>query len=421
MKVHLAYGKTGLEIDVPAERTTVVEPHFQPALSDPQSALRRALQSPIASRPLHELVTAHDTVGIVISDLTRPMPTANVVQAIVDELPQVPARNITIFIGLGTHRKMTDAEVLGVLGPDLARRYTVSQTDCSDTQAFTTVGRSKDGNTIRFVSAFLRCSVRIVTGLMEPHLFAGVSGGPKGILPGLAAMQTIIGNHSPEHLLSSKATYGITHGNPLWEEIHEGALMADPTFIVNVTVNKNKEITAIFAGNIDAAFEAGAKYVRETAMVAVPRQYDVVVTTNSGYPLDLNLYQSIKGMTAAAPLLKPGGAMIAAAECWDGIPFGSRMESILRQVTTPGEIIKGIEDGRYAGMDQWQLLLYAQILQKSRVYLKNSYLSAADVRACLAIPCDDAGATLRSLLDEYGPASVACILPEGPQTVPYVQ
>jgi nickel-dependent lactate racemase len=281
------------------------------------------------------------------------------------------------------------------------------------------VGRSKDGNTIRFVSDFLKCSVRIVTGLMEPHLFAGISGGPKGILPGLAGMETIIANHSPAHLLDQKATYGVTHGNPLWEEIHESALMAKPTFMVNVTVNKNKEITAVFAGDIDAAYERGAQFVRETAMVPVGQQYDVVVTTNSGYPLDLNYYQTIKGLTAAAPLVKPGGAIIAAAECWDGIPYGSRMESILRAVKTPQEIIDGIASGRFAGMDQWQVLLYAQVLQKATVYLKNERLSPDDVRACLAVPCDDVSVTLRELLATYGPASTACILPEGPQTVPY--
>ncbi len=419
MKVHLAYGKSGLDIDVERARTTVLEPRFQPAVADAQSALRAALRAPIASRPLHDLVAPHDTVGIVISDLTRPMPTAAVVRAIMSELAHVPDGNVTIFIGLGTHRTMTESEVRGVLG-DLAGRYAVSQTECTDRAAFTTVGRGHAGRPISFVSAFLKCSVRIVTGLMEPHLFAGVSGGPKGILPGLASLDTIIGNHSPMHLLHPKAMYGVTHGNPLWEDIHAGALLANPTFLVNVTVNKNKEITAVFAGQLDAAFDRGAQFVRETAMAPVAQQFDVVVTTNSGYPLDLNYYQTIKGLTAAAPLVKPGGAIIAAAECWDGIPYGSRMESILRKVKSPEEIIAGIESGEFAGLDQWQVLLYAQVLQKATVYLKTSYLSADDVRACLATPCDDVAATLRVLLDHYGPDSRACILPEGPQTVPYL-
>jgi len=419
MKVHLAYGKTGLDLEVPAQRATVIEPRFQPALPDPQGALHQALARPIGSRPLRELVGARDTVGIVVSDLTRPMPTADVVRAIMRELPRVQDRNVTIFIGLGTHRKMTGKEVEGVLG-DLGGRFAVSQTDCADNGAFRTVGHARAGHPIRFVSAFLDCSVRIVTGLMEPHLFAGVSGGPKGILPGLAGMETIVGNHSPAHLLHPRASYGFTHGNPLWEEIHAAALLAKPTFLVNVTVNKNREITAVFAGEMDAAFERGSQYVRDTAMVAVPRQYAIVVTTNSGYPLDLNLYQAVKGMTAAAPILKPGGAMIVAAECWDGIPYGSRMESILRQVKTPQEIISGVEDGRFAGMDQWQALLYAQILQKATVFLKTSHLSADDVRACLAVPCADVSVSLRMLLDRYGPRSAVCVLPEGPQTAPYM-
>lgn len=420
MIVHLAYGKNGLDIDVPRERVHVVEPRYAPALAKPQEALRQALRNPSSSRPLRDLATANDTVGIVVSDVTRPMPTADVVRAVMAELPHVPDKNVTIFIGLGTHRPMTEQEVLSVLGPDLVGRYRVSQTECNDAAAFRTVGVTHDGNTVRFVSAFLDCSVRIITGLMEPHLFAGVSGGPKGILPGLAAMETIIANHSPAHLVHANATYGVTLGNPLWEEVRAGAAMAGPAFLVNVTVDKAKAMTAIFAGDLDAAFTQGAAYVRETAMVAVPQQYDIVVTTNSGYPLDLNLYQAVKGMQAAAPLLRQGGAMIAAAECWDGIPFGSRMEAVLRAVASPEEIIEGIERGEFAGMDQWQLLLYAKILQKGSVYLKTSHLSDADVRACLAIPCHDVSATLRTLLDRYGPRATACILPEGPQTVPYV-
>ncbi len=419
MRVHLAYGKSGLDIDVPAARTTIVEPRFVPPLPDPRAALRRALAAPIGSPPLCELVGPHDTVGIVVSDITRPMPTAEVVRAIMGELPQTPPENVTIFVGLGTHRAMTADEVSIVLG-DLAQRYRVSQTDCRDAAAFTTVGHSRHGAPISFVSDFLRCSVRIVTGLMEPHFFAGVSGGPKGILPGLASMDTIIANHSVPHLLHPKATYGVTEGNPLWEEMREGALLARPTFLLNVTVNRGKAITAVFAGDLDAAFHRGAQFVRETVMVAVPRQYDVVVTTNSGYPLDLNLYQSVKGMTAAARLVKPGGAIIVAAECWDGIPYGSRTEEILRAVTTPQEIIDGVADGRFAGMDQWQVLLYAPVLQKATVFLKTGYLSDDDVRACLAVPCADVTATLRDLLQAFGPDSTACVLPEGPQTIPYL-
>jgi lactate racemase len=418
MKVHLAYGKTGMEIDVPDDRTDVVEPRYVSALPDAKAALRQALSQPIGSPPLRDLVSATDTVAIVVSDLTRPMPTADVVGAIVDDLPQVAADHVTIFIGLGTHRKMTDGEVLGVLG-DLARRYAVSQTGCTEDGKFATIGVSKSGSPIRFVSDFLSCSVRIITGLMEPHFFAGVSGGPKGILPGLAHMDTVIGNHNAAHLLHPRTTWGVTAGNPLWEDIFDGAMLAKPTFLVNVTVNKEKRITGVFAGDIRAAFDRGAAFVRETAMVATDRLYDVVVTTNSGYPLDLNLYQSVKGMSAAAMILKPGGTIITAAECWDGVPSGSRMEAILHQVRTPEQIISGIEDGRFAGMDQWELLLYAKILQKATVYLKNSYLSDTDVRSCLALPCADVSITLSESLESYGSTARACILPEGPQTIPY--
>ena len=290
---------------------------------------------------------------------------------------------------------------------DLAGRYAVSQTECSDSAAFTTVGRSKDGNSIRFVSAFLNCSVRIVTGLMEPHLFAGVSGGPKGILPGLASMETIIGNHSPAHLLHPKATYGITHGNPLWEEIHEAALLAKPTFLVNVTVNKNKEITAVFAGDMDAAFERGRTVCARDGDGGCAAAVRCRGDHQQRLPARPQLLPDDQGADRRRAAGQAGRGDHRRRRVLGWHPHGSRMESILRQVKTPEEIIKGIEDGRYAGMDQWQLLLYAQILQKATVYLKTSYLSADDVRACLAVPCDDVSATLRTLLDRYGPGSTA--------------
>ncbi len=418
--VRLAYGTSGLDIGVPAEGVDVVEPRYLPALPDPQAALRQALRAPTGTRPLRELVGGNDSVGIVVSDMTRPMPTAEVLRAILSELPHVSPANVTILVGLGTHRPMTEGELQAVLGAETASSYRIVQPDCHDASAFTHLGRSRAGHPIQIASAFLRCQVKIVTGLIEPHLFAGISGGPKGILPGLASLDTIIANHSPEFLLDPNVTWGVTESNPLWQEIREAALLTKPTFLVNVAVNRDKAITGVFAGEMEAAFARGAEFVRQTAMVAVPYRYDVVVTTNSGYPLDLNLYQAAKGMSAAAQIVKQGGAIIAASECCDGLPAGGRWERILRQAKTPEEIIAGIQDGRYAGADQWQLLLYAQILRKATVYLKTSYIKDDDVRACLAVPCHDVSATLRALLTQYGPQSRACILPEGPQTVPYL-
>lgn len=416
MRVHLAYGRRGLEIDAP-EGAAVVEPRYEPALPDPQTALRMALQHPIGGDSLASLVKPTDTVALVISDMTRPMPTAAVLHAILDELPHVPRERITIFIGLGTHRQMTQAEIRTLLGDDIVKSVRVDQADPQDPQQFSAVGVTRAGHTVRLYTPYLRCSAKIITGLMEPHFFAGVSGGPKGIMPGLASVDTVIANHAPDVLLHPQTTWGVTRGNPLWEDIREAALLSAPTFMANVAVNKEKAITAVFAGDIQLAFAQGARYVRQTAMAPVPRRYDVVVTTNSGYPLDLNLYQAVKGMSAAAQIVEPGGDILAACECSDGIPTGGRWEKGLRAATSAEDILAGIDDGRFAGADQWELLLYAQILQKARVHLKST-LSDADARACFALPVHDVSATLDALA--AGGKSV-CILPEGPQTAPYVR
>jgi len=232
---------------------------------------------------------------------------------LLDELDFVPDDEVVLLNATGTHRPNTDTELRTMLGDEIMDRFRIVQNDPMDSDSHVSVGTTKSGNDIQIHREYLQCDIRILTGFVEPHFFAGFSGGPKACMPGLAQLETILKNHSPENIDSPTAHWGVTQGNPIWEEIREAASMAKPSFILNVTLNRNGQITGVFAGDLEKAHAQGCNFVRENAMVPVKKPYDIVIGSNSGYPLDLNLYQSVKGMSAAAQIVKDGGSIIIAA------------------------------------------------------------------------------------------------------------
>jgi nickel-dependent lactate racemase len=213
---------------------------------------------------------------------------------------------------------------------------------------------------------------------------------------------------------------GITWGNPIWEEVREVAYLCGPTFLVNVTLNRDKAITAVFAGDLDLAHEYGCAYVKDTAMAAVDEPFDIVVTSNSGYPLDLNLYQAVKGMSAAALVVKPGGSILVAAECWDGIPDHGLYGQLLREASSPQAILDLVNQPGVSRQDQWQAQVQAQILLKADIYVHSSYLSAEQLSQAMLKPAPSLEVTLQMLVEQVGADARICILPEGPVTIPYV-
>jgi len=331
MRIKLAYGKEGLWVNLPGgARVTVLEPRFVPGLPDEPAAIRAALCQPVGTPPLRELVRPEDTVAIAFSDLTRPMPSDRVLPVLLAELAHVPRENITLFNAVGTHRPNTPEELVSILGREVTEGYRVVQHNAFDPDGLLFLGETSFGHEMWVNRAFMAASVRILTGFIEPHMFAGFSGGPKAVLPGLAGERTILGNHGPQMIEHPQAIWGITRGNPIWEEMREMALRVNPAFLLNVTLNKAREITGVFAGDMDQAHAAGTAFVRQSAMTPVLAPFDIVITSNSGYPLDLNLYQAVKGMSAAAQIVRQGGSIILAAECVDGIPDHGEYKRLLQ-------------------------------------------------------------------------------------------
>lgn len=421
MKVALAYGKDGLTVELPDRNVTVVEPQYVPGVPDEREALLAAMRQPIGSRPLVELLAPTDTVAVVVCDITRPMPSARVLPVLLAEVERVVSRGqIFIVNGTGTHRANTDAELRKMLGDGVVDNYRIVTHDARDKESLVKVGTSRFGSDIWLNREFVGASFKLLTGFIEPHFFAGFSGGPKMVMPATAGVETVLRNHGARMIGDPNATWGVTEGNPIWEEIRESALMVAPQFSLNVTLNKQHEITAVFAGDMLASHKAGTAWAKKTAMRAVPAPFDVVLTTNSGYPLDLNVYQTIKGVSAAARILKDGGAIVAASECWDGIPDHGEYKDLLYAARSPEELLARITAPGFQMPDQWEAQIQAMIQRRCRVYL-HSALPDEVVRRTMLLPCGDIEERIATLLREYGPDATLCVLPQGPQTIPYLE
>ncbi len=421
MIIELAYGRHGLTIELPDDSpVTVIEPESVPGLPDEDQAIRRALRSPSGIAPLHELAGSGDSVAILFSDLTRPMPNDRVLPPLLDELARagVPDDRIVLINALGTHRPQTQDELTGMLGEGVVRRYRILQHDAWD-DGLVEVTRNTLGHPVRLNPDYIDASLRILTGFIEPHFFAGFSGGPKSVLPGIAGIDTILDNHSGQMLADPRATWATTEGNLVWEEMMAVARATDPTFLLNVTLNQGREITGVFAGDVLRAHQDGVTFVRETAMQPVSQLFDIVITSNSGYPLDLNLYQTVKGMSAAAQIVRPGGHIIIAAECWDGIPDHGEYKRILSEAGSVEELWRTVTSPNFRRQDQWEALVQARVQRKVDVHVYASGLSGDELERALVIPCQSIEATVARLLYE-SPESTIAVLPDGPQTVPYV-
>ncbi len=421
MRIKLAYGKAGLPLELDDSlNVTVVEPAFVPALTDPAGAVREALRRPIGSPPLHDLVRPGMRVGVVFSDITRPAPNPLMLSAVLEVLDAVPGVEVTLFNALGTHRPNTEAELRGMVGDTIFERRRIVQNDTFDPATQVRVGVTSKGHETWLNAGLMRCDLKILTGFIEPHLFAGFSGGGKAVMPGMAGQRTVLGNHDAGMVGHPKAIWGVTGGNPIWEEVREVAGQAGRLFLLNVTLNRDKAVTGVFAGDLDLAHAAGCAFVKRSAMVPVPRPFDIVVTTNSGYPLDINLYQSVKGMRAADQVVRPGGTIIIATSCWDGIPEHGLYGKLLRESRDPRQLLDRICAPGFLEQDQWQAHIQALIQLKADVYVRSDGLTDEQIRGALLIPCRRVEDTITELIAKYGRSAQICVMPEGPQTIPYI-
>lgn len=415
MQVGLAYGRGTLTVDLPEDRTTVIEPVHSAGLPDERAGVLSALDNPIAAPPLRKWLRPGATVCIVFTDITRATPNERIIPWLLEYLKEVPPEQITLLNSLGTHRPNTPAELERMLGAKVLKRYRVVNHEPENPEALVQLGATGDGTPALLNRILVESDVRIITGFIEPHFFAGFSGGPKGIMPGVAGLQTVMSHHGSRNLGHPKATFGITSSNPLWDELLDIALRPGPSFLLNVTLNDRREITGVFAGDMVEAHRAGCEFVRTSAMRRCDEPFDAVIATNSGYPLDLNLYQGVKGLSAAARIVKTGGTIVLACECSDGVPEGSSYERLLRRARDPQDLLKLLAQPGFSWPEQWQAQIQAQVQGRARVLLHSS-LPQEIVRAVHLEPCPDITAAVRTFPEHWRIA----VLPLGPLTIPYL-
>jgi nickel-dependent lactate racemase len=418
-KVHLQYGRDGLELELPAGRVRVIEPTFVPGLPDETAGFAEAVRSPMGGRPLRACVAAHERVAIVIPDITRPLPSDRLLPWIFAELAHVPAENITILNGTGSHRINTPAELSAMVGPEVLARYRVVNHDSQAPEGLALAGHTRDGRPVQLARDYVQADRRIVLGFIEPHFMAGFSGGYKGVFPAIADIDAIMHYHRAEAIGHPSSTWGVLEGNPTQEQIRWAGSLLPVDFLVNVTLNRKRQITRFFCGDVLAAHAEGCDFAKATAMVPCPQRYPLVITSNSGYPLDQNLYQSVKGMSAAAQIVAEGGTIITVARCNDGFPAHGNFTKLVFEHDSAQAMLDTIMQPGFHMQDQWQAQLLALILLKAHVAVY-SELEPDAVRRAHLEPIAQLNSYIAAQLKRLGSTTPVAILPEGPLTIPYV-
>jgi nickel-dependent lactate racemase len=418
--VHLSYGRHGLDVPLLGADPLVVLPRDAPALDDPAAAITAALRDPIGCAPLREQLTGVRRIAVSVCDGTRAQPRPVMLAGILDELAAAGcAAEVTVLVATGSHRGNTDAELREMLGP-VRDRVRVVNHDARDRDTLTHLGVRGAGVDVWINSEWVDADLRITTGFVEPHFFAGFSGGPKMVTPGLAGIDTIMTLHDARRIGDPAATWGPVEDNPVHRDIRACAAACPPHLALDVLLDRRKRITHVYAGELFAMHAAASGTALEVAMRPVPDLFDVVVTTGSGYPLDQNLYQAVKGMAAAERVVRPGGTVVIAAECADGLPAHGSFAEVLGAASSPAALLELIGSPGFAVPDQWQVQVLARVLSRARVELFCAGLPADEVRAAHLTPVADVGAAVARALERHGPGARVCYLPEGPQTIPYV-
>jgi nickel-dependent lactate racemase len=423
----LPYGETGIEIplNIPGVEADLLLPRAPVPLPDPKSAFLSAVREPHGGKPLAEvakdaLAAARSAgrlplVTIVIADHTRPVPDRLLVPWLAAEIG-VPDHCITVLVGTGTHRGSTPEELEKMLG-DAASRFRVINHNCENIPGLVFLGKSSCGGECWMNRLWVEADLRLATGFIEPHFYAGFSGGSKAVIPGIAGLETVRHFHRAALIAQPSATWTEITTNPLQQLTREMTAFCPPHFIVNVTLDPAKRITGFYAGDVARAHDAGCAAAHAETAISVKHRYPVVLTTNSGYPLDQNFYQTVKGISAAARIVEKGGVILIASRCNLGLPPEGDFATILADPRTDADLHLAIQCSRSTRHDQWQVQTLLQCLEKARVLLY-SELSQADRQLTRTEHCDSIEQTLARLARESAKPLRVAILPQGPLSVP---
>ena len=417
MKTQFSFGKNGIEVSVPnGYGCRVLHSRTAVALHDVDAGLAGALDRPIGCEPLAALAAGKRTAAISICDITRPAPNSVTLPPLLARLHAagIPVEGVTILIATGLHRGATKEEIEIIVGPEIAGKYRVVSHDARDLVAHRSLGVTSRGTPVYIDERFMAADLHITLGFIEQHLMLGFSGGRKLIAPGQAAQETIKAIHSPCFVREPLATEGSIEGNPLHAELLEIAHMARHDFILDVTLTQDRLISGVFAGDPVKAHAAGVDFLENTSLETLDVPADVAITSAAGYPLDLTFYQTVKGITAAQHVVKPGGRILILGECAEGVgspEFAHRLQTLasfqdfldeIRQ--TPVEV------------DQWQVEKLALVGVKHELYFYTPGVSRAQLGCLGARSFRDLNEAVATVLRGLPSGAHVVLVPDGPYT-----
>ncbi len=421
MKVRLDYGREGLEVEVPSS-AQVLQMNATSGLEEVDRRLLEALQRPIGTPALKTLAQDRKNACIVIADITRPVPNSTILPPMLHILEEagIARQDITILVGTGLHRPNEGDELIALVGEQIARDYCIVNHRARAKETLTYLGATTGGAPIWIDSIYVEADLKIATSLIEPHLMAGYSGGRKAICPGIMGVDTMRVLHGPELMGHPKSAEGIIEGNPFHRQALEVAQKAGVDFTLNVSMNASREITGIFCGDLEKAHAEGVRFVEQQASAFTDEPVDIVVTSSAGYPLDLTLYQAVKGLTAVLPIVKDGGTILIAARCAEGIG-SSEFSDLLLQTASAAEFRQRLADPDFFVIDQWQLQELCKVLAKADVGLFSEGIPPQHHNDLLVemLPSIEQG--LQHAMRRHGDDARIAVVPKGPYVLTKVR
>jgi len=416
VKVTLPFGSRTLEIEIPSRNLAgVLRPKELPGVSDPKEEVKKALENPINSDRLTNIVKPGDRIAIVIDDITRPLPSRHILPPILSELKNVGVRkeDITIIIGTGTHRPNTAEEAKILLGDYIATHYRWINHDC-DAEDLVYVGKTRYGNRVYINREYMEADVKILVGDVMLHYYAGYGGGPKSIIPGIAGRETIEFNHSM--MFHPKAISGVSKGNPVFEDIMEGAKLAGADFVVNVVLNTKKEIVKAYSGGLETVFYKCVELIDDIYKVKLEKKADIVLASAGGFPFDINFYQAHKGLFNAEFAAKENGRIIYLAECRDGI--GHKLfEEWMLKYNTPEDVMRKLQEKFVIGGHKAYYMLRS--ISRFSISLHSNMSNEYVMEVLKITPISNINEIIKKEISENSSAKVL-VMPFANETLPVI-
>ena len=424
MELKISYGKKTQVVSVPPDNFLdyACLPEV-PGVDDEGEAIVRAIKNPVAMSPLNQLAKGGQKVAIVADDITRPTPTHQFLTPIIDELAVagIGDQDIAIVFATGSHRPHTEEEKKYLLGTEFASRFKTIDHDANDKAGMELLGHTSRGTPVEVNRHVIEADLKILTGLIKPHSYAGYSGGGKSLLPGVCGMDTIIADHDYHSTLHPNAIVGNMKGNPIREDIEEAPRLVDNCFIVNGILNSKKEIVSVVAGDMIKAHRQGVKLLESWAKVPVKGPADIVIAGCS-HPTSISYYQASNALSHCVripkPIVKPGGTVIVAAPCPDGLGSVGPFYDLVKEATSPGEVLEKLRQPDFFVHDQWAAQSYCGDLLVANLIMVTDTIDQKTVEEMLATYAPSVQTALDMALARLGPASKVIVVSDSPYIIP---